>query len=713
MTTPKKISIKTLRKTKSKCKGWVTRASKALNNLLKLPTTTISQIEYAIQEYDKRVARLDEVQDALLTKLSDSERELALDEVQNFKIDRGRPRILAEDKIKELTAAEAARTVPTNSVSQESQAINGKLPKLELPKFDGEVTQWQSFWDQFSFLIDTADLPVISKYTYLLSSLEGDARNMVKGLANVGANYQVACDLLKEHYGKRERIICAHVQALLNCLINVNTSGCKCVLQLWKLCDEILTHSNSLEALGITVNPGEVFPPVIFPCLSNELQHEWPRDDGDKSNLDWLLKILYKEISRLESSDIFKGKKSSIEENENEDKVSKEKMYLAAALPASSKQENGVCCFCGRKHKSEKKIDELKLSRMAQGEKIRSLGLCLKCLCSGHMARECKANIRCTSCNGGHSVLMCGVRLEQSPRRNKIEGTEGATISEETQDSIGSLTESIALMDSGQLMEDLKALGVSPGPITSTTMVVYQRHLMRLRKNPTRNVSPEKPVSANYPRELQKTLQDIKYLDLDEVGSLEDEMKEPFLQPDKSRYWRDGTCKRCFNYLLLDPRITHEFTSRASMLSEEEKFELFISSIFYIGKGSQGRPYSHLYEAITTKEMANKKLEKIQEIWTSGFGVVSLHVFHNTIPVEAWTREAVMISAIGLQNLFNCVQGTFYGPASTWRNRARRLLGIYLLHKAMNILILEGETQIRPAEVCIPKWKNKGRKSRQ
>ncbi|XP_076035597.1 uncharacterized protein LOC143021768 isoform X3 [Oratosquilla oratoria] len=284
---------------------------------------------------------------------------------------------------------------------------------------------------------------------------------------------------------------------------------------------------------------------------------------------------------------------------------------------------------------------------------------------------------------------------------------------EETQDSIGSLTESIALMDSGQLMEDLKALGVSPGPITSTTMVVYQRHLMRLRKNPTRNVSPEKPVSANYPRELQKTLQDIKYLDLDEVGSLEDEMKEPFLQPDKSRYWRDGTCKRCFNYLLLDPRITHEFTSRASMLSEEEKFELFISSIFYIGKGSQGRPYSHLYEAITTKEMANKKLEKIQEIWTSGFGVVSLHVFHNTIPVEAWTREAVMISAIGLQNLFNCVQGTFYGPASTWRNRARRLLGIYLLHKAMNILILEGETQIRPAEVCIPKWKNKGRKSRQ
>ena len=43
----------------------------------------------------------------------------------------------------------------------------------------------------------------------------------------------------------------------------------------------------------------------------------------------------------------------------------------------------------------------------------------------------------------------------------------------------------------------------------------------------------------------------------------------------------------------------------------------------------------------------SKKSERIQEIWEDGVGVVSLHIFQNTIPVEAWTREAAMISAIG------------------------------------------------------------------
>jgi len=40
-------------------------------------------------------------------------------------------------------------------------------------------------------------------------------------------------------------------------------------------------------------------------------------------------------------------------------------------------------------------------------------------------------------------------------------------------------------------------------------------------------------------------------------------------------------------------------------------------------------------------------MEQILDIWQSGFGVISLHVFHNIIPVEAYTREACMVEAIG------------------------------------------------------------------
>ena len=41
------------------------------------------------------------------------------------------------------------------------------------------------------------------------------------------------------------------------------------------------------------------------------------------------------------------------------------------------------------------------------------------------------------------------------------------------------------------------------------------------------------------------------------------------------------------------------------------------------------------------------KLDQILDIWSSGRGVVSLHVFQNTTSQEAFTREAAMIDAIG------------------------------------------------------------------
>ena len=41
------------------------------------------------------------------------------------------------------------------------------------------------------------------------------------------------------------------------------------------------------------------------------------------------------------------------------------------------------------------------------------------------------------------------------------------------------------------------------------------------------------------------------------------------------------------------------------------------------------------------------KLKMISDIWADGHGVVSLHIFHSVIPVEAFTREACMIEAMG------------------------------------------------------------------
>ena len=84
----------------------------------------------------------------------------------------------------------------------------------------------------------------------------------------------------------------------------------------------------------------------------------------------------------------------------------------------------------------------------------------------------------------------------------------------------------------------------------------------------------------------------------------------------------------------------------------------------------------------------------IQDIWDVGFGVVSLHIFHGIITVEAFTREACMIEAMGLPRLTNSKAGNFYGVAASWNDKKRRLLGIYFLMKAMEVYLAEGERQI-------------------
>lgn len=93
------------------------------------------------------------------------------------------------------------------------------------------------------------------------------------------------------------------------------------------------------------------------------------------------------------------------------------------------------------------------------------------------------------------------------------------------------------------------------------------------------------------------------------------------------------------------------------------------------------------------------QIQRILDIWREGHGVVCLHVFQNIIPVEAFTREAAMLDAIGINNLVNMKGGEYYGPASTWRIRQKHQLGIYLLYRAMRIFLCEGERQLRPTDI--------------
>ncbi|XP_012683761.2 ankyrin repeat and LEM domain-containing protein 1 [Clupea harengus] len=253
------------------------------------------------------------------------------------------------------------------------------------------------------------------------------------------------------------------------------------------------------------------------------------------------------------------------------------------------------------------------------------------------------------------------------------------------------------------LRKKLVELGEAPGPITNRTRPVYIERLRRLQQETT---SQPQSVQCNtdFSPELRRALHTFIL-----PNSKFDEhiLCEQFDRPDQNKKWREGVIKSSFNYLLLDPRVTNNLPFRSQSMTPKECFQTFVSAIFYVGKGKRSRPYSHMYEALdyyrgdkTSKKLCSK-VKHILAVWNAERGVISLHCFQNVIPVEAYTREACMVDAIGVKMLTNQKRGDYYGVVSTWAAKRKRELGVHLLYRAMQIFLAEGERQLRPADIRV------------
>ncbi|XP_037778187.1 uncharacterized protein LOC119574962 [Penaeus monodon] len=397
-----------LQKKRAVARGWATRKSNTLKGLLNNPDVSVIDLQAAMDDFDQRLASLEEVQTLLELETDFANLDEELDNASEFFQEVRKPRLQAAQRLGDLMKGEKSESISSSSpskISSSNKMTNVKLPKLELPKFKGDVTLWQSFWDQFKTHVHDSDIPVIAKFSYLQSLLEGDAKGVVKGLAHTEANYQIACDMLKERFGRHEHIKFAHVQALLNYKSSVKGKGPKYVSSLWNLRDELLTHIRSLEALGVSGEQCEVFlTPIILACLPEELRMEWAREgSGHESDLSWLLHFLQREIERIERSETFSVVLGKAEGRFVESE--KRRVPSASALYTSSEAGSYFCAFCSKKHKSEKCWDIQKLSFKEREERIKAARLCFKCLSKGHIASGCR--IKCSKCNGNHNSLLC------------------------------------------------------------------------------------------------------------------------------------------------------------------------------------------------------------------------------------------------------------------------------------------------------------------
>ena len=151
-----------------------------------------------------------------------------------------------------------------------SSQPKAKLPKLALPKFRGEVTQWQNFWDSYNSAIHVNQhLSLIDKFNHLHSLLEGQATRAIQCLTKTEANYNSAIEILQKRFGKPQNIISKHMDEMLKIPSYVRDNAS----QLRLVYDKISVNVRGLESLGVS-STQYAYGSLLIPVIMSKLPHK-------------------------------------------------------------------------------------------------------------------------------------------------------------------------------------------------------------------------------------------------------------------------------------------------------------------------------------------------------------------------------------------------------------------------------------------------------
>lgn len=400
--------LETAKKSRAGLKGWLTVRSETLIRLLKSPTPSVIGLTDAMEQFDMQLARLEVAQGDVQILMADEAAMLQDISAEAQFIEKARePRIAAAERLRALSVQSIAASVHGSAGGESATQDVTKLPKLTLAKFSGEFLEWEGWWDIFHATVHDTDITPVAKFSYLKTTLEGNAADSIRGLAITSKNYETAIKILTERYGKKERIIFSHV----NQLINVSVPG-KCNLaSLRTLCDTLMGHTRALENLGVDgTQYGVILTPLVLSKLPPEVRLEWARGSEEKeSDLEHLLDFLKKEITRRERSQALKEAAVPVQTGTHV-----EAKRTASALQTLSNNKHSVCAICMRDNHPASRCWRLtRASKSKRHDILQQAGVCYVCLSSEHQARSCSSS--CHSCKGKHHVLICDRTRKQPP----------------------------------------------------------------------------------------------------------------------------------------------------------------------------------------------------------------------------------------------------------------------------------------------------------
>ena len=274
-----------------------------------------------------------------------------------------------------------------------------RLPKVDLPKFDGNVDEWLNFRDFFGHAVhENKFLSKIDKFTYLKSSLLRRAAETISGLPITSANYDSAWQLLEKQFGDKQRLISNFMDRLVK--LPAVAEG-KDVGRLRSFVGRVEVIIRGLQSLSVDQSTfGSLLIPILLGKLPEDIKLQVTRlISSEIWNLKELLELLSKEVEAREKCDFSVqraagGNKPALDRGDSD----------GTAGSFVAKLQVKGCVFCNGNHTSHK-------CSMIQTPKERKRyliekGRCFKCLHGGHMSKTCQVK-GCFRCGKEHHQAIC------------------------------------------------------------------------------------------------------------------------------------------------------------------------------------------------------------------------------------------------------------------------------------------------------------------
>ncbi|CAK1590815.1 unnamed protein product [Parnassius mnemosyne] len=299
----------------------------------------------------------------------------------------------------------------THAINQEHTI---KIPRIELPIFDGELQNFPYFYETFKRVIhENKTLTDSERIHYLMSHLSGKAKHICAGIIPAADNYVIIWQTLQDKYKDNRALATTYLNQLF-ALKNINGPS---AINLENLVDKYAATIAALKQLNIDNLSDFIFVYMGLKLVDSDTakcfettvrsQTDMPKYDEFVKFLREQVKILY----RTSTSSQTRGSSMAPHPNSGSRPSSSRALTVPPRVLVSTQQTQGrtrPCKLCNNTAHTHLYACKpfANLSAADKFKFVKDNRYCVNCLSNQHTSFYCNSNTSCRKCNARHHTLL-------------------------------------------------------------------------------------------------------------------------------------------------------------------------------------------------------------------------------------------------------------------------------------------------------------------